>query len=143
MSEASNLDGLTAIDRLRLYATDPETFSFDIDDAIAALEKYEAVERRADIAEQMAEALRALVDAKALSGVREQVAGWNGENRPVPYKERHPDRLGATLPKTNCGAVYALDDAMQAARAALSAWEASNPARQASNGDRHAGEKGE
>lgn len=81
---------------------------------------------RADIAEQMAEALRALVDAKALSGVRKQVAGWNGEDRPVPYKERHPDRLGATLPKTNCGAVYALDDAMQAARAALSAWEASN-----------------
>jgi hypothetical protein len=29
------------------------------------------------------------------------------------------------------------------AAAALTAWEASNPARQASNGDRHAGEKGE
>jgi hypothetical protein len=83
---------------------------------------------RADIAEQMAEALRALTNAKALSGVRGLVAGWNGEGRDEPYKERHPDRLGATLPKTNCGAVYALDDAMQAAHAALSAWEASNPA---------------
>jgi hypothetical protein len=48
------LDGLTAIDRLRLYATDPDTFSFDIDDAIAAVEKYEEVERRADLVEQMA-----------------------------------------------------------------------------------------
>lgn len=52
------LDGLTAIDRLRLYATDPDTFSFDIDDAIAAVEKYEEVERRADLVEPLVEALR-------------------------------------------------------------------------------------
>lgn len=81
---------------------------------------------RADIAERITKTLRALVDAKALSGVRNQVAGWNGEGRDEPHKERHPSRLGATLPKTNCGAVYELDDVMQAARAALSAWEASN-----------------
>ncbi len=86
---------------------------------------------RADIAEQLAEALRALVEAKALSGVRDLVAGWNGENRPVPYKERHPARLGATLPKTNCGAVYALDEAMQTACKSLSAYDASNGDRQA------------
>lgn len=67
------------------------------------------------------EALEALVNAKALKGVRELVAGWNGEGRDEPYKERHPSRLGATLPKTNCGAVYELDEAMQNARAALSA----------------------
>ena len=64
--------------------------------------------------------LDCLVNAKALSGVRELVAGWNGENQPDgPYAERHPARLGATLPKTNCGAVYALDEAMQAARILL------------------------
>lgn len=64
--------------------------------------------------------LDCLVNAKALSGVRELVAGWNGERRPEgPYTERHPARLGATLPKTNCGAVYALDDAMQTARSLL------------------------
>jgi len=67
------------------------------------------------------EALEALVNAKALKGVRELVAGWNGEGRDEPYKERHPSRLGATLPKTNCGAVYELDEAMQNARAALAA----------------------
>lgn len=64
--------------------------------------------------------LDCLVNAKALSGVRELVAGWNGERRPEgPYTERHPARLGATLPKTNCGAVYALDDAMQTVRSLL------------------------
>ena len=64
--------------------------------------------------------LDCLVNAKALSGVRELVAGWNGENQPDgPYAERHPARLGATLPKTNCGAVYALDDAMQTVRSLL------------------------
>jgi len=63
------------------------------------------------------EALRDVVDAEALAGVRDMVAGWNGENRPEgPYAERHPNRLGATLPKTNCGAVYALDEALSRAR---------------------------
>jgi hypothetical protein len=66
------------------------------------------------------EALSALVEAKALAGVRELVAGWNGETRPDgPFEARHPSRLGATLPKTDCGSVYDLDAAMQNARAAL------------------------
>lgn len=69
---------------------------------------------------RLREALCHLVNARALAGVRELVAGWNGENLPDgPYRERHPARLGATLPKTNCGAVYELDEAMQEARAAL------------------------
>jgi hypothetical protein len=63
--------------------------------------------------------LRKLVSAQALNGVRGLVAGWNGENLPEPHRERHPSKLGATLPKTNCGAVYELDEAMQEARAAL------------------------
>ena len=63
------------------------------------------------------EAINRLVNAKALAGVRDVVAGWNGENRPEgPYNERHPNNLGATLPKTTCGAIYELDDAMQSAR---------------------------
>lgn len=70
----------------------------------------------------LVEALKALVNAKALSGVRDLVAGWNGESRPEgPYNERHPRRLGATLPKTTCGAVCDLDEALVAARAALKA----------------------
>ena len=71
--------------------------------------------------EGLREALEKLVNAKALAGVRALVAGWNGEDRPEGQRYgRHPDRLGATLPKTNCKAVYELDEAMQAARAALS-----------------------
>lgn len=70
--------------------------------------------------DELALVLDRLVNAPALKGVRELVAGWNGENRPEgPYKDRHPNRLGATLPKTNCGAVYELDEAMQSARALL------------------------
>ena len=71
--------------------------------------------------EGLREALEKLVNAKALAGVRALVAGWNGEDRPEGQRYgRHPDRLGATLPKTNCKAVYEIDEAMQAARAALS-----------------------
>lgn len=66
----------------------------------------------------MAEALRALVDAKALSEVEEMVAGWNGPPE-KPY-ERHPSRLGATI-RTNCGRIYELADAMAVARSALAA----------------------
>lgn len=76
---------------------------------------------RASAAGGVREALERLVNARALSGVRDLVAGWNGEGRADGPYERHPKRLGATLPKTNCGAVYELDEAMQAARAALSA----------------------
>jgi|SRR5580700_1876875 hypothetical protein len=79
---------------------------------------------RADLADGLAEALTALVSAKALAGVREIVAGWNGEGKPDGPYARHADRLGATLPKTNCGAVYALDEAMTAARNALAAFGA-------------------
>lgn len=68
-------------------------------------------------------ALRRLVDARALSGVREIVAGWNGEGRPDGPYPRHDARLGAQLPKTNCGQVYELDEAMTAARASLSSTE--------------------
>jgi hypothetical protein len=65
-------------------------------------------------------ALDRLVNAKALHGVREMVAGWNGESREDGPYDRHPSRLGATLPKTNCGAVYELDEALVAGRSALS-----------------------
>lgn len=68
---------------------------------------------------KLRKALSELVNAQALSGVRSLVAGWNGENLPEPHTSRHPPRLGATLPKTDCGAVYALDEAMTAARAAI------------------------
>jgi len=66
-------------------------------------------------------ALSRLVNAKALSGVRGQVAGRSGEKIPGgPYKERHPSRLGAILPRTTCGAVCELDEAMRDARRVLS-----------------------
>jgi len=65
--------------------------------------------------------LTAVVEAKALEGVRKQVAGWNGEGRDDGYRyERHRDDLGAKLPDTNCGAIYALDEAMQEAALFLS-----------------------
>lgn len=64
------------------------------------------------------EALEALVNAKALAGVRPLVAGWNGEGRKDGPYQRHPDRLGSRI-DTNCGDVYALDEAIQRARAAL------------------------
>lgn len=73
--------------------------------------------------DELTAALDRLVNAKALKGVRSLVAGWNGEDRDEPYKERHPSRLGATLPKTNCGTVYELDEAMQMGRALLSRYE--------------------
>jgi hypothetical protein len=69
-------------------------------------------------AQTLREALEDLVNAKALAGIRELVAGWNGEGLPQPHAFRHPPRLGADI-RTNCGAVYALDEAMQRARAVL------------------------
>lgn len=69
--------------------------------------------------QQLERALYDLVNAKALSGVRAQVAGWNGEHLEQPHASRRPYRLGATLPKTCCGEVYELDEAMQAARVLL------------------------
>lgn len=70
--------------------------------------------------ERMRRALAAIVNARALSGVRDQVAGWNGEGRPEGPFERHPSGLGAHI-KTNCGRIYELDELMVAARAALAA----------------------
>ena len=94
------------------YGSDPDGLLVG---AIAA-----ALQSQAARIAELEAGLDCLVNAKALSGVRELVAGWNGERRPEgPYTERHPARLGATLPKTNCGAVYALDDAMQTARSLL------------------------
>lgn len=63
-------------------------------------------------------AARALVTAPALSGVRAQVAGWNGEGREGGPFPRHPSRLGARI-ETNCGRIYDLDERMTAAAAAL------------------------
>lgn len=81
-------------------------------------------QERADTAEvRLADAVNLLgffAGSEALSGVRGIVAGWNGENRPDGPFERHPPRLGAQLPKTTCGAVYALDEALQRARALVS-----------------------
>ena len=68
-------------------------------------------------------AVKNLVEAPALSGVRGMVAGWNGEDRPEGrYAERHPAQLGANI-RTTCGRVYSLDEAMEAARAALKGGE--------------------
>ena len=77
-------------------------------------------EAAADEIERLRAALVALANAEALKGVRGIVAGWNGEGTPEPYQHRHPAELGATMPKTNCGAIYALDEAMQRARSVLS-----------------------
>lgn len=55
--------------------------------------------------------IAALEDAReALErlGLRELVAGWNGENRPDGPYEPHPAKLGVTL-RTNAGTVYEID----------------------------------
>ena len=43
-------------------------------------------------------------------GIREMVAGWNGEGKDEHYTP-HPAGLGVTI-KTTCGVVYALDAAL-------------------------------
>ena len=58
------------------------------------------------------EAQDALVKAVERLGLRELVAGWNGENREKPYTP-HPDNLGAKI-STTCGTVYAIDAALAA-----------------------------
>jgi hypothetical protein len=81
---------------------------------VEACNQHDELKRRADIAEQreqaLVEALRFYADPK----------NWTG------------------------GTILDMEashfDGWSKAQAALSAWEASNPARQASNGDRHAGE---
>jgi hypothetical protein len=76
----------------------------------------EANARLISAAPEMLEALEALVNAEALSGVSELVAGWNGPPE-KPYSP-HPANLGASI-KTTCGRVYKLDEAMKTARAAI------------------------
>lgn len=79
------------------------------DFAVTAARKIEALET----------ALTDVLDAKALSGIRDLVAGWNGEHLPENERYgRHHDNLGVTLP-TNCGAIYELDEAMLRARVLL------------------------
>ncbi len=79
------------------------------DFSVSAARKVEALET----------ALTDVLNAKALSGIRELVAGWNGEHLPENERfGRHHDNLGVTLP-TNCGAIYELDEAMLRARSLL------------------------
>lgn len=59
-----------------------------------------------------------LVEAASALGLRNLVAGWNGENRPEGPFEPHPNRLGVTL-RTNAGKVYRLDRAILAVRELL------------------------
>ena len=76
--------------------------------------------KRINMHDDLVAALDAIIGAQALVGVRDLVAGWNGENRPEgPHVSRAPDSLGAILPPTTCGAVYALDEAMQRGRELL------------------------
>ena len=58
------------------------------------------------------DAVEALVKAVEKLGLRELVAGWNGENKDKPYAP-HPPSLGATI-KTTCGVVYEVDAAIRA-----------------------------
>lgn len=69
----------------------------EVNDAVSAL----AIER-AKVAK--------LVEAAKALGLRELVAGWNGEGKDKPYTP-HPAHLWATI-KTTCGVVYALDAAI-------------------------------
>lgn len=69
--------------------------------------------------DRLVSTLTALTSANALAGVRPLVAGWNGEGKPYFPSERHPPRLGATLPKTDCGAIYDLHDTLSKGRALL------------------------
>lgn len=64
----------------------------------------------------IAEAGRLVSEVQKL-GLRELVAGWNGEDRPQPYKP-HDGRLSATI-KTTCGTVYAIDEITRALLAKL------------------------
>ena len=80
----------------------PETQQFWIDEASRIL----AALPPAD------DAVEALVKAVEKLGLRELVAGWNGENKDKPYAP-HPPSLGATI-KTTCGVVYEIDAAIRA-----------------------------
>lgn len=89
----------------------------------AAKDRIKALEAERDTlsarVRELEAGLRMVVDAKALSGVRSMVAGWNGEDRPEDKRYgRHPAQLEARI-ETRCGAVYDLDTALVVARALL------------------------
>ena len=69
-----------------------------------------------DIGEVL-DALHALANAEALSGVPALVAGWGGPPE-KPYAP-HPAQLGARI-ETTCGRVYKLNQALSKARDVLS-----------------------
>ena len=71
--------------------------------------------------------LAVLANSEALASVRGIVAGWNGEGRAAIPFTRHPDNLGAQLPKTRCKAIYDLDDAIERAKALLTSVEVKQP----------------
>ena len=98
---ATNIDPVEGVRRLRFA-----------DDLVAAWNNRTAAE-----AASRAREARLLAAVDAL-GLRQLVAGWNGENRPDGPYEPHPRKLGVTL-RTNAGQVYDLDAAAEAARAAL------------------------
>ena len=80
---------------------------------------FEICEANARDAGRLADALIDLVEAVERLGIRETVAGWNGENRPELQRfGPHPDNLLAVIP-TNCGTVCAIDKATVDARKAL------------------------
>ncbi len=54
--------------------------------------------------------VKALVEAVEQLGLRNLVAGWNGEGMERPYPP-HPETLIAVI-KTTCGTVYAVDAAL-------------------------------
>ena len=112
-------DGITKGERIALLLSlvgAPEELGPMADVFIKYETALKAAEQRI---EELDARLRAVTEAKALAGVRKLVAGWNGEDRPEgPHTERHPARLGARI-ETNCGAIYALDEALTNARATL------------------------
>ncbi len=68
-----------------------------------------------------------LVAAVDRLNLRQIVAGWNGEDLPEAQRfGPHHDELGVRLP-TNCGTVYAIDRATEAARAAINPAPATSP----------------
>lgn len=67
--------------------------------------------------DEMLDALHALANAEALSGVPRLVAGWSGPSD-KPYAP-HPPQLGARI-ETTCGRVYKLEIALAKARDVLS-----------------------
>jgi hypothetical protein len=70
-------------------------------------------------------------------------ASPNTEYVRADLAEQMASVLKAIRSEMNAGLGSSYGETREQVRRALSAWDASNPARQASNGDRHAGEAGE